>query len=422
MIKKLKRQFILISMGAIALVLGVIFLVLNMTITAQLRASNDRLLDTICNNDGILVMQKKNKTIKQDSQIQDLYEKFLLISFELSEETPFETRYFSVIFDENNQIKTVNTNNIAAIDASDAKEMAMSAINNQQKSGYMNHGIYKYRISLTKDGDTLVAFLDVRNQVRVSKQLLNVSMLVGSGAMVFVFILVSLFSTAAVRPYAESLEKQKRFITDASHEIKTPLAIMMADCDVLEIEQEGNKWVQGIKKQITRLNSLVASLLTLAKMDENAMEPEMERFNLSDALIDVVKPFEAAFQKTDKLLSTQIEENLFITADEGDIRQVFSILIDNALKHSASHTQIQMRLYKERGTIKFLLSNPAPSLSKEDVRHLFDRFYRSDTSRNRESGGYGLGLCIARNLMEKNKGSLTAKKQNDTDIVFTVKF
>ena len=223
-----------------------------------------------------------------------------------------------------------------------------------------------------------------------------------------VLLLALLFSGRAVRPIAQSVEKQRQFITDAGHELKTPLTIISANCEVLEMEMAGNEWLTGIEKQVARLRKLVNDLVTLSRLDEGRPTGEEARFSLSDAVCDTALAFSAAAERAGKRLRADAEPGVFINGDEAALRQLTAILVDNAVKYADAGGEIRVGLRGGRHPV-LTVENDCRNVSELPLDRLFDRFYRFDPARTGD-GSHGLGLSIARSIAEAHRASLRAEK------------
>lgn len=332
----------------------------------------------------------------------------------MNAETKFKTRFFAVFADENNNITTVRTDNIAAVDESEATEYASNILKSGSSGGWS--GIYKYRVVTTSDNNKLIVFLDCTEDINAGKTLLLISLVIGAASLLIVLLLVSLFSKKAIKPFAESVEKQKQFITDASHEIKTPLAIISANADVLSITEGENEWITSIQNQTRRLSRLVKNLVSLAKMDEENTCLSFEKFNLSEAMLDTSASFDPVAQKYGKTIADEIEPDLMMNGNEETIRQLASILLDNAVKYSLNDSEIKVRIYKKSKSVHIEVSNKADNVDEKNLNRLFDRFYRSDEARARaenDVGGYGVGLSIAKAIVGHHKGKISASYDNN---------
>ena len=305
-----------------------------------------------------------------------------------SVETPFETRYFTVTVDENGEVTDCDLDRIAAVDEETAEEYTQTAQQKNKTTGFQ--GIYRYRVTETEDGAK------------------------------YVFLLVVIFSRMVFRPVEESIQKQKRFITDASHELKTPLTIIDANTEVMEMESGESQWTKSTRKQIQRLSGLVQQLVTLSRLDEEKGLEEKCEFNLSEAVSECVQPYESLAQTREKNLTLNIEEDITYTGDERSIRQLAGILMDNAVKYSSENGNITLTLKKKGKKIFLEVYNDADDLPQGKLDVLFERFYRLDSSRNSGTGGSGIGLSVAKAIVQAHKGKITAENKNGRGLTITV--
>jgi len=404
MIKRLQRKFVAITMGSLFLILLIIVATLNGVNYYQMNQKADGLLGVITENNGTFPeLERPPKSGQKPTS-------------EFTEETPFETRYFIVKTDLSGTITEIDTGHVAAVRSSDASSYAREVLNAGKVSGYLDH--YKYLLVET-DSEKLIAFVDCRSSQESAMLLLLLSIGVASGTLVVMFILVSVFSRRAIRPVIESLEKQRQFITDASHEIKTPLAIISANTEVLELTVGQSEWTGSIRRQTERLTGLVQDMLMLARMEENQTEMVWVEFSLSDAVEETAIPFRVVAENQNKEFSARIHPGLTLKGDESGIRQLVSILVDNAVKYSSDGGCIRITLDVLGRSVNLRVCNTADEIPK-DLERLFDRFYRADSSRSRETGGYGIGLSVARAVVEAHRGKIQAKEENGNTICFQV--
>lgn len=234
-------------------------------------------------------------------------------------------------------------------------------------------------------------------------------------------ILLLLLSKRIVRPVAESYEKQKQFITDAGHELKTPLTIIGADADLAEMEWGENQWIQDIRRQTQRLTELTQDLIYLSRMEEEGLSLQSIDFPLSDVAEEMAHSFLPLAQNQGKRLEIAVQPMLSFRGDEKSIRQLCSILLDNALKYSPQEGELLFRLEKQGKNILLSVSNTTSQpIKKEELCHLFDRFYRTDPSHNSQTGGYGLGLSIARSIVTAHKGKIRAESPQESVLTIQV--
>ena len=226
------------------------------------------------------------------------------------------------------------------------------------------------------------------------------------------FALITFFSGRIIRPILDAYEKQKRFITDASHEIKTPLTIISADTDVLEMEYGGSEWLSDIRAQTRRLAGLTNELVTLSRMEEPDYKLSLLEFSVSDAVSETAANFQALAQAQGKKLILKVPPMLTLTGNEKSIRQLVGILMDNALKFSPEETDILLVLEKQSRGLRLSVTNLSDTeIPKEHLNLLFDRFYRTDPSRNSDSGGHGIGLSVAKAIVTAHGGKIQASSE-----------
>lgn len=328
----------------------------------------------------------------------------------LSPETSFETRFFVVRTDNENNITKTDISSVAAIDETDANRYAQEILNKGSVRGYK--GNYRYLVSERND-EKMVIFVDRRNQIDTMLKTLFGSCLVALICILVVFVLVFLLSGRVIKPMIESAEKQKQFITDAGHEIKTPLAIISASNDVLEITYGENEWCKSIKNQVRRLDKLVKNLLILSKLDEEKVMQNFGVCSLDTLLSNVISDFASLIEKKNIKLSLDIDKNKEIYADESSIRNLISILMDNAVKYTNDNGNIDVKLTSVGENVVIEMFNSCENTDNIKVDRLFDRFYRADESRSRESGGYGIGLSVASAIMKAHGGRIYAKLKDN---------
>lgn len=233
------------------------------------------------------------------------------------------------------------------------------------------------------------------------------------------FIIVTALSFYVFKPIKDAFNKQKQFISNASHELKTPIAIISANADVLKQEND-NKWIDNIKSQTTRMDSLVVDMLTLAKMDEGRIKLKNEKFNLSEEVMNCVLPFDALAFERGKTLITNVDTDLVFIGDKASVNQIVNILLDNAVKHADEKGEIIVDLHKEKSKNVLSVSNTGSKIPAEQSNKVFERFYRGDNSRTRETGGSGLGLSIAKGIADANKWKISAQSIPNESMTITV--
>ena len=332
-------------------------------------------------------------------------------------EAPYTTRFFIVRLDEEGNVTDVSTDFIASVTQTEAEEFARKVLNEKRQVGYYKN--YRFQI-LAKKNDNIVIFLNTTMELRTVRNVLLISCLVGVVCFLVVFLLVILLSKRAMKPYIRNIERQKRFITDASHEIKTPLTSIATSVDVIEMEYGEDEWTRNIHKQTSKMSRMVADLVTLSRLDEENPFLERTEFSLSDAVWEVAEPFASLAKAQGKKYSQRIEENLTLCGNPDATRQMISVLLDNAMKYSDENGTIRLDVYKVHGKTKIEVFNTCVLEETQNLSRLFDRFYRPDNSRSRKTGGSGIGLSIAQAVAEAYGGKIKVSSKDGKSIMFQV--
>jgi len=425
MIKTLRRKFIAIAMGSMAAVLLLLIGGMNLMNYRSMLSDTDIRLNILAENNGRFKSPADGFGNFGDGPKVPMEWGNLFPGnhHKLSAEAPYDTRFFTVVIKDDGTVISIDTGKIAAVSTSEAGEYAKSLIAKGNISGFCNN--YRYRAISTAgsngEENTMYIFLDCERELNSFKNFLFSSIGVSVLGMLLVFILVVTFSKLLVKPVAESYDKQKRFITDASHELKTPLTIIDANTEVLELENGENEWTRSIHNQVKRLSSLTQKLVFLSRMNEgNTNIMTMLDFSLSDAVEETALPFAAVASTNNQKLTFDITSNLIIHGDETLIRQLVSLLLDNAIKYTSKGGEIILTL-KETGRNKVLtVWNTAENVSAGKLDVLFDRFYRTDSSRNSSTGGFGIGLSVAKAIVLAHKGKISARSDDGKSVIFTV--
>lgn len=417
MIRDLRKKFILVAMLSTMLVLTAIMGVVNFSNYREMLDRADEMTALLEQNDGKFP-EEPSRHEQDDTETPPAKpENDEKDKSRFSVETPFETRYFTVTVDENGEVTDCDLDRIAAVDEETAEEYTQTAQQKNKTTGFQ--GIYRYRVTETEDGAKYV-FLDCRREISNFRTVLVTTISVSLLGLAAVFVLVVIFSRMVFRPVEESIQKQKRFITDASHELKTPLTIIDANIEVMEMESGESQWTKSTRKQIQRLSGLVQQLVTLSRLDEEKGLEEKCEFNLSEAVSECVQPYESLAQTREKNLTLNIEEDITYTGDERSIRQLAGILMDNAVKYSSENGNITLTLKKKGKKIFLEVYNDADDLPQGKLDVLFERFYRLDSSRNSGTGGSGIGLSVAKAIVQAHKGKITAENKNGRGLTITV--
>ena len=271
-----------------------------------------------------------------------------------------------------------------------------------------------------RKADNCLTVLDARLDFLSASNTLRSTILIAAASCLLLSLLAWLLIRRMVRPVEDAFNKQKQFVSDASHELKTPLAVISANAEVLEQDIGENEYLGYIRSEVRRTDTLVNSLLTLARLDKGTAETAMKPFDLSRALLDVTLPFESTVFEAGKTLETDIPDGITCTGSEEQIKQLAVILLSNALKYADEGGKIEVSL-KARGKLREIrVFNTGSFISPEDREHIFDRFWRADPAHGRETGGHGLGLAIAKTIADAHHGKIAVESREGSGTAFTV--
>ncbi|MBQ3864653.1 MAG: HAMP domain-containing histidine kinase [Clostridia bacterium] len=408
MIRKLQRKFVWVAMLSLLIVLTLLVGLINGLNYRNLVKEADETLEMLADFNGDmddLFPDDFEDDFDDDDDDNDFRSGRKELPPDFRGERRFQARYFTVELSASGELGSVNTRKIGTVDEKSAVAMAYIVSAGNKTRGFYSG--YRYAGIPTDDG-TRWLFLNREMELSTFRSFLWTSIGISFGASLLVLLLLILLSSRIIRPISESYEKQKRFITDAGHELKTPITIIRADADVLEEDLGENEWLQDIRSQTERLGSLTNDLIYLSRMEEDGIKMQMTSFSLSDAVIETAQPFQSVAMTQNKTFSLSVEPLLTLYGDEKSIRKLVSILLDNAMKYSPENGEIHLTLSKTAKQIHFSVTNTAEPMEKGNQDCLFDRFYRQDSSRNSETGGFGLGLSIARAVVQVHKGKIHA--------------
>ena len=402
MIRKLRFKFILLTMTVLLAVLVVIIGGINMANYANVVNNADTVLSLLSENHGHF----PNLSFFSHRLHKDL-----------SPELPFESRFFSVLLDENWLSLQTETGNIAAVDVESAIAMAQTAAAKKSGTGFLGD----YRYQKVQEGTRVrIIFLDCGRSLESFRTFLFASILISLCGFLVVLAVVTLLSGRIMRPFAESYEKQKRFITDAGHELKTPLTIIGADVDILAMDQGENEWLSDIQKQVKQLTGLTNDLVFLSRMEEADTPMQKLPFPLSDVVSETAASFQALAQAQGKTFTTRISPMLTLEGDEKAIAQLVRLLLDNALKYSPEGGSVSLTLEKTGRQCRLSVSNTTDNpLPLDNLKALFERFYRADPSRNSQTGGHGIGLSVAKAIVTAHGGKIQATSEDGHSLCIT---
>ena len=417
MIKKLRRKFVRITMISLLVVLSLVVLAINGINIYQFTRKSDGLLQMLADNGGTFPENGRAGDRKRFDQKPERPLEEEWSGFQMSAETPFETRYFSVSVGNRGETEA-DVSHVAAVSGAEAIEMAQQVIAGGKETGYQ--GQYRYRVTPEDDG-TLIIFVDCGNDFQTIRGFAVTSVLVGAACLALVLILVMLFSGRAIRPVIENEKRQKQFITDAGHELKTPVAVIAANTEVIEMCEGASEWTRSIHHQVDRIQKLLQQLLTMTKMEETEGVLCMADFPYGNVVKEAAEGFAAVARARNLQMEERIQESLWMRGDEEALRQLISILLDNATKYAPEGGSVSIQLSGTEKQVQLSVYNSCENTVPEDLDRLFDRFYRADESRARESGGYGIGLSVAQSIVRAHKGKISARRQ-EQGICFTAVF
>lgn len=336
----------------------------------------------------------------------------------MSPEVPYEARYFTVTINADGTIENTDLSRILTVDETTVNDYVNKALASKSDKGFVGEFRYAKR---TDARGTTILFLDCGRKLDSFKSFLWTSVGVGFGGCVVLFVIFLLLSGKIVKPIAESYEKQKRFISDAGHEMKTPLTIINANLDLIEGEDnKDSDELAEIRRQTKRLSELTNNLVYLSKMEEAEHKINKIEMPLSDTISEAINPFRAPAAARGLKFIADIKPNVEICGSPDSIRHLASILAENAVKYTDAGGEIIVTLTaNKKSAVLSVYNTTATTVKKSDLPHVFDRFYRTDDSRNSETGGHGIGLSIAKAITEAHGGSIKAETKSGKDFCVT---
>ena len=403
MFKSLRRKFVTTAVGSVAVVIAILAIALNFINFNKLEERIDPTLLDASRSQALI------KIFAEDGDD-------LVITKNSSSATEYNG--FSIAKVDNNGriIKAYRDDSLIA-DQDALQSKVVEALEKGKTSGFI--GSYRFLKVETNVGN-LILFLNCQRELDSYESFVKNSVLISIGVILSVLVLIILISKKVIAPIQETYLKQKQFITGASHELKTPLAIISSNADVLEMMNGDSKWTTNIHNQVDRLTSLVNSLVVFSRMEEKDTV-ERTSFDLTETLKSRIEDFDelANFQK--KYIVTDIDENLNYYGEKGSIIQLMDILLENAIKYAPEDSDILVKLNKNRKYATLKVSNKA-NVEKGDLSKVFDRFYRLDESRNSAIKGYGIGLSMVQLIAEKHKETIQAYATEDGVFKIEVRF
>ena len=336
-------------------------------------------------------------------------------------DTFLSSNFFVVRFDRDGAVVSSDVSRTTAVTETEARELAAEVYESGKSEG--RAGRFRYLLGERPGGQgSFLLFLDTSGEIG---SYLRVLLLSGGAGLVCwgaMLGLVVVLSRRAIRPIVENMERQKQFVTNAGHEIKTPLAIIQSNTEALELYQGESKWSRNIKTQTRRLDGLMKNLLTLARMDEGAGQTKTEDLSLSDLTARAIRDFAQPMEARKLILRADVQPEVRMQGDPAQLEQLLSLLMDNAVKYADEGGTVWVSLQKQEKRVCLSVRNTCGTLPDVPPEKLFDRFYRFDAARTQKTGGYGIGLAVARSIAAANRGTLRARYDSPNQISFTAQF
>ncbi len=415
MIKRLRRKFILIAtIGVVIIVAGALGLI-NTISYMRMETQIETILAYISQNDGkvpLYAVPKETKWLDEPDWSQN------------APEFSYQVRYFSIQVDAGGYVKDINIANIAAFSKEEAVQYAKMTARDGKPTGFFEkkRASYGYMVTKKENGDYLIVIMDCTRDVAAVRTFMRYSLWFGIGCIILYVIILASLCKMAIKPFVRNMENQKRFITNAGHELKTPIAIISANTEALELISGKSQWTENILKQVQRLSKLINDLIILSKLDEQHEQLVLEDVNVSEVTAAVAQSFQAVAQDDGKAISCRIAPDVFIRSDEKRLYTLINILMDNAVKYcdDGGSIDVSVAAGKRQKSAVVAIANDYAEGENTDYSHFFERFYRGDESHNSKKAGYGIGLSMAEELIHSLKGKLGVAYKNGI-IVFTIK-
>ena len=406
MFKQLQKSFVKSAMLSFTAVLLAVLVAVNIVNYRQTVDQVDRLTTMLVNNDGTFPDAPDDKGPKEHP------EHGMPKGMEFRKDDQMATRY-AVVRVANDTVQSVDRTHLVSLDEEALKELGLRIAQGTATKGW--EGSLRYQVAKT-DAGTMVVLVDANRETQQVSRLMMVTGAVFVLCLAVVYVLVRLASKRAIRPFVENVERQQQFIANASHEIKTPLAVLSANTDLLAMMGTEAKFVDSNKRQIKRLNSLVEQMLILSRYDEGEAAATKEEVDLVAVTKTIVEEILPVLNEKGLQVEFTGEAQTIVTTNKSAMTELIRILLDNAMKYTVGEPVITVEAKRNQLAIE----NETEPMTKEQVSQIFDRFYRVDSSRNRTTGGSGLGLSIAQKIAETNDVQLTAELTSETQIRFVI--
>lgn len=421
MIKSLRWKFVLIATAAVVIIVAVVLGLINTITYVRMTNQVESVLSYISQNSGKLpkkIPTTDNSWFNNTNWFGDT---------NWSDDTPefsYQTRFFSVLVAPDGYVREINIKNIAAFTEREAIEYAQTTVQKGQSVGFFkkDRASYAYMITKKNDGDFFIVIMDCTHDVDAVDSFMRYSLLVGIACVILYIIILTALSKVPLKPFIRNMENQKRFITNAGHELKTPIAIISTNTEAIELINGKSQWTESILKQVKRLSNLINDLVVLSKMGErSAADLNIVKFDLSETVTAVVSSFEQIAKDQGKNLYSNIKSQLYVQSDNKCVYELVNILVDNAVKYCDDEGTVDVVLSKnKKKTVTISVINDYDAGANIDYSRFFERFYRGDESHNSQKKGYGIGLSIAEELTQLINGKISVAYKKGK-IAFIVK-
>ncbi|MCR4751675.1 MAG: HAMP domain-containing histidine kinase [Eubacterium sp.] len=383
MLQRLRLRFVITSMCALLAVLALVMLPVYYLVERSFSAQIEVILDLLLDNGGDMPGGEGGP---------------IDMPFRVSLEQRYETRFFSVFFDTEGNAAVVNTRSVYIVDDAKAEQIAREVYTKKRLEGRYedNANVYLYKVKRGERG-TLICFVDCTSRIWIIRQAMTYLISVGLIILLCFVLLMGKLSKKVVKPFVENSERQKRFITNASHELKTPLAVISANTEMMEIENGKSKWTEATMRQVERLNRLVSELVTLSRLDEKD-ELVLSEVDMTALVKEAAENFETVIKQQGKSFESQIDEGVKVRAESRSVSELCSIFLDNAAKYCDDGGMVTVVLTARGKGARLAFCNSYAAGENVDYRRFFDRFYREDESHNSKKSGFGIGLSIAQEI------------------------